>query len=76
MGICVLAMRVVSRVEMADVIKQHPHIISDLFQIPLEMVKKNIESYLSNSDTETLNWMYSEIQELISITNNYETPRF
>lgn len=68
-------MYVVSKVEMADMIVRHPQYVSDLMQLPLEMVKKNLPDYVKNSDAETLRWLYQEIQDLISATNNYETPR-
>lgn len=60
---------------MADMIVRHPQYVSDLLQIPLDMVNKNLPMYVQNSDAETLRWLYQEIQELIQITNNYETPR-
>jgi hypothetical protein len=44
-------------------------------QIPLDMVIKNLPDYVKNSDAETLRWLYQEIQDLISTTKNYETPR-
>lgn len=59
---------------MADVIIRHPQYVSDLLQIPLDMVNKNLPMYLQNSDAETLRWLYQEIQELITVTKNYETP--
>lgn len=68
-------MYIVSKVEMADMIVRHPQYVSDLLQIPLDMVNKNLPMYVQNSDAETLRWLYQEIQELIQITNNYETPR-
>lgn len=68
-------MYVVSKVEMADMIVRHPQYVSDLMQLPLDMVKKNLPMYVQNSDVETLRWLYQEIQDLISATNNYETPR-
>jgi hypothetical protein len=68
-------MYVVSYVEMAELILRHPQYVSDLMQIPLEMVKKNLPMYVQNSDAETLRWLYQEIQDLISTTKNYETPR-
>jgi hypothetical protein len=67
-------MYIVSKVEMADVIIRHPQYVSDLLQIPLDMVNKNLPMYLQNSDAETLRWLYQEIQELITVTKNYETP--
>lgn len=69
-------MYIVSKVEMADVIIRHPQYVSDLLQIPLDMVNKNLPMYLQNSDAETLRWLYQEIQELITVTKNYETPNF
>jgi hypothetical protein len=68
-------MYVVSRVEMAEMILRHPQYVSDLMQLPLDMIKKNLPDYVKNSDQETLRWLYQEIQELIQITNNYEKPR-
>ena len=67
-------MYVVSRVEMADMIVRHPQYVSDLMQIPLEMVKKNLPMYVQNSDAETLCWLYQEIQDLIQISKEYESP--
>lgn len=68
-------MYVVSKVEMADMIVRHPQYVSDLMQLPLDMVIKNLPDYVKNSDAETLRWLYQEIQDLIQTTNNYETPR-
>jgi hypothetical protein len=68
-------MYVVSKVEMAELILRHPQYVSDLMQLPLDMVNKNLPDYVKNSDSDTLRWLYQEIQELIQITNNYETPR-
>jgi hypothetical protein len=68
-------MYVVSKVEMAELILRHPQYVSDLMQLPLDMVNKNLPVYVKNSDSDTLRWLYQEIQELIQITNNYETPR-
>jgi hypothetical protein len=68
-------MYVVSKVEMAELILRHPQYVSDLMQLPLDMVNKNLPDYVKNSDLDTLRWLYQEIQELIQITNNYETPR-
>lgn len=70
-----VSMYVVSRVEMAEMILRHPQYVSDLMQLPLDMIKKNLPDYVKNSDQETLRWLYQEIQELIQITNNYEKPR-
>jgi hypothetical protein len=67
-------MYVVSRVEMADLIVRHPQYVSDLMQLPLDMVKKNLPMYLQNSDAETLRWLYQEIQDLIQTTKGYESP--
>ena len=67
-------MYVVSYVEMADVIVRHPQYVSDLMQLPLEMVKKNLPMYVQNSDAETLRWLYQEIQDLIQISKGYESP--
>jgi hypothetical protein len=60
---------------MAEMILRHPQYVSDLMQLPLEMINKNLPDYVKNSDQETLRWLYQEIQELIQITNNYEKPR-
>lgn len=68
-------MYVVSKVEMAELILRHPQYVSDLMQLPLDMVNKDLPDYVKNSDLDTLRWLYQEIQELIQITNNYETPR-
>ena len=67
-------MYVVSRVEMADMIVRHPQYVSDLMQLPLDMVKKNLPMYVQNSDAETLRWLYQEIQDLIQISKSYESP--
>lgn len=67
-------MYVVSYVEMADMIVRHPQYVSDLMQLPLEMVKKNLPMYVQNSDAETLRWLYQEIQDLIQISKGYESP--
>jgi hypothetical protein len=67
-------MYVVSYVEMADVIVRHPQYVSDLMQIPLDMVIKNLPDYVKNSDAETLRWLYQEIQDLIQTTKGYESP--
>ena len=67
-------MYVVSRVEMADLIVRHPQYVSDLMQLPLDMVKKNLPMYVQNSDAETLRWLYQEIQDLIQTTKGYESP--
>ena len=74
-GYILADMYVVSKVEMADLIVRHPQYVSDLMQIPLDMVKKNLPMYVQNTDAETLRWLYQEIQDLIQTTNNYETPR-
>jgi hypothetical protein len=68
-------MYVVSRVEMAELILRHPHYGSDLLQIPVQVITDKFPEYVKNTDAETLRWLYQEIQELIQITNNYETPR-
>ena len=67
-------MYVVSYVEMADMIVRHPQYVSDLMQLPLEMVIKNLPDYVKNSDAETLRWLYQEIQDLIQISKGYESP--
>jgi hypothetical protein len=67
-------MYVVSYVEMAELIVRHPQYVSDLMQIPLDMVIKNLPDYVKNSDAETLRWLYQEIQDLIQISKGYESP--
>ena len=67
-------MYVVSYVEMVDMIVRHPQYVSDLMQLPLEMVIKNLPDYVKNSDAETLRWLYQEIQDLIQISKGYESP--
>jgi hypothetical protein len=73
-GYMLANMYVVSRVEMADLIVRHPQYVSDLMQLPLDMVKKNLPMYVQNSDAETLRWLYQEIQDLIQTTKGYESP--
>ncbi len=67
-------MYVVSYVEMAELILRHPQYVSDLMQLPLDMVNKNLPDYVKNSDAETLRWLYQEIQDLIQTTKGYESP--
>jgi hypothetical protein len=68
-------MYVVSHVEMAEMILRHPQYVSDLLQIPLQIITDRFPEYIKNTDAETLRWLYQEIQDLIQTTNNYETPR-
>jgi hypothetical protein len=67
-------MYVVSKVEMAELILRHPQYVSDLMQLPLDMVNKNLPDYVKNSDSDTLRWLYQEIQDLIQTTKGYESP--
>jgi hypothetical protein len=68
-------MYVVSHVEMAEMILRHPQYVSDLLQIPVQIITDRFPEYIKNTDQETLRWLYQEIQDLIQITNNYEKPR-
>jgi hypothetical protein len=58
-------MYVVSHVEMAEMILRHPQYVSDLLQIPLQIIQDRFPEYIKNTDAETLRWLYQEIQELI-----------
>jgi hypothetical protein len=58
-------MYVVSKVEMAELILRHPQYVSELLQIPVQVITDRFPEYIKNTDAETLRWLYQEIKELI-----------